>query len=61
MDDKNTLEYLKSLIKEVKQEMKTKKVISEAKTPQTVFNTHEKNIKEYVTQNLFEILKNSEK
>ncbi len=60
MDDKKTIEYLKTLIKEVKGELKTKKLISESKTPQEVFKTHEKNIKEYVAENVFNILKNAE-
>jgi len=59
--DKATLEYLKQLIKEVKQEMKTKKMIVENKTPEKVFNDHEKNMKEYVVGNVWESLKDSVK
>lgn len=60
-NDKETLELLKKLIKEVKLEIVNKKLISENKTPQDVFKTHEKNIKDYVSKNIFEILKNSER
>lgn len=58
--DKNTIEYLKKLIKEVKKEMQTKKMITESKTPQDVFKNHQKNIKEYVADKIFEVIKNSE-
>ena len=43
-DDK-VLNILRQLIKEVKQEIATKKVIVESKTPQDVFNKHEKSMK----------------
>lgn len=58
--DKSTIEYLKKLIKEVKKEMQTKKIITEAKTPKDIFNNHQKNIKEYVSEKIFEVIKNSE-
>jgi len=59
--DLKTLEMLKQMITEVKQEMATKKLIAESKTPQEVFNKHEKNIKEYVTKKLFETIRDAEK
>lgn len=59
--DKETMELLRSLIKEVKNEIKNKKLMVESKTPQDVFKTHEKNIKDYILDNISEVIKNAEK
>jgi len=54
------IEYLKKLIEEVKKEASEKKVLVESKTPQDVFEKHKQNIKDYVSQKVFETIKNSE-
>jgi hypothetical protein len=59
-DDK-VLNILRQLIKEVKQEIATKKVIVESKTPQDVFNKHEKSMKEYIIENIKAALKESKR
>lgn len=60
MEDKS-LDYIRNLINEVKEELNSKKVIAENKTPQEVFKKHEENIKEYVANRVFESLKQAEK
>ena len=59
--DVQTLELIKKLINEVKTELGNKKVLSEGKTPQDVFKNHEKNMKEYIANNVWETIKNSQK
>ncbi len=60
-NDEKVLNTIKQLIKEVKQEMQTKKVLSESKTPEQVFNKHQKDIKMYITEQVINALKDAEK
>lgn len=51
-EDKAAIELIKKLINEVKKENANKKVLTEGKTAQQVFQTHKKQIKEYVLEQL---------
>lgn len=58
--DEATLNMIRKLIMEVKRELSEKKVLTENKTPEKVFNNHEKNMKEYVAKNVWDTIKNSQ-
>ena len=60
-DSDKTIEMLKQVIKEVKQEMQTKKVLTEAKEPEQIFKKHEKDMRSYITENVLKVLKDAEK
>jgi len=59
--DEKVLDTIKQLIKEVKEEMKTKKVLAEGKEPEQVFKNHQKNIKTYITEQVIKALKDAER
>lgn len=59
--NKEVLNSIREIIKEVKEEMKTKKVLTENKTPQKVFNDHQKELKKYILENVLKTLKVAEK
>ena len=59
--DEKVLDTIKQLIKEIKQEMQHKKVLTEGKTPEQIFNKHEKDMKRYITEAVISTLKNAEK
>lgn len=59
--DRESLDILRKLIEEVKREMSSKKVLTESKTPEKIFESHQKNIKEYVLNNVWNTIKNSTK
>lgn len=50
------LDMLRQLIKEVKEEINSKKIISESKTA----NSKKENLKEYVTKNVIKYISESE-
>jgi hypothetical protein len=60
-NDQAVLNMIKQLIKEVKEDMKVKKVLAEGKTPQDVFKHHEKELKRYIIENVMNTLQESEK
>lgn len=59
--DEKVLDTIKQMIKEVKEEMQQKKVLTEGKTPEQVFNKHEKDMKRYITEAVINTLKDAEK
>ncbi len=59
--DEKVLDSIKQIIKEVKEEMQQKKVLTEGKTPEQVFNKHEKDMKRYITEAVINTLKDAEK
>lgn len=60
-EDNKTLQLIKELIKEVAQDIRKKKVLTESKTPEKISEDHRANIKEYVAKNVWETIKNSQK
>ena len=60
-NDEKVLDTIKQVIQEVKQEMQQKKVLTESKTPQQVFNKHEKDMKRYITEAVINTLKDAER
>ena len=60
-NDEKVLDTIKQMIQEVKQEMQQKKVLTEGKTPQQVFNKHEKDMKRYITEAVINTLKDAER
>ena len=60
-NDEKVLDTIKQMIQEVKQEMQQKKVLTESKTPQQVFNKHEKDMKRYITEAVINTLKDAER
>ena len=59
--DEKVLDSIKQIIKEVKEEMQQKKVLTEGKTPEQVFNKHEKDMKRYITEAVINTLKDAER
>jgi len=59
--DEKVLDTIKQMIKEVKEEMQQKKVLTEGKTPEQVFNKHEKDMKRYITEAVINTLKDAER
>jgi len=59
--DEEVIKTIQQLIKEVKQEMKQKKVLAESKQPEEVFNHHQKEIKRYIVENVLKALSEAEK
>ena len=59
--DEKVLDTIKQMIKEVKEEMQQKKVLAEGKTPEQVFNKHEKDMKRYITEAVINTLKDAER
>jgi len=60
MKDEKVLETIKQLIKEVKQEMQTKKVLTEGKVPEEIFKKHQKDIRTFIAENVIKALKDAE-
>ena len=59
--DEDVIKTIKQVIKEVKQEMQNKKVLTEGKTAEQVFNHHEREMKKFILENVLKTLKDSEK
>lgn len=59
--DEMVIKTIQQLIQEVKQEMSQKKVLTEGKTAQDVFNKQEKDMRRFITENVLKILKDAEK
>ena len=60
-NDDKVLNLIKQIIKEVKQEIRTKKVLTESKNPKEIFNKHVKNEREYITKIILETLNEAKK
>lgn len=60
-NDEKVLDTIKQIIKEVKQEMQHKKVLTEGKSPQQVFENHTTSMRKYITEAVLETLKIAEK
>ena len=58
--DEMVLSTIRQVIKEVKQEMQNKKVLTEGKTAQEVFDRQEHNMRNFITENVLKVLKISE-
>lgn len=58
--DEMVIKTIQQLIKEVKQEMQSKKVLTEGKTAQEVFDRQEQNMRNFITENVLKVLKVSE-
>lgn len=59
--DAMVINTIQQLIREVKEEMKEKKVLTEGKTAQEVFDNRERDMKRYITENVLKALKDAEK
>lgn len=58
--DEMVLNTIQQMIKEVKQEMTQKKVLTEGKTAQEVFNKQEREMRRFITENVLKVLKDAE-
>lgn len=59
-NDEVVLNTIKQIIKEVKQEMHQKKILTENKTPEKVFADRQKDLKKYILENVLKTLKDAE-
>ncbi len=48
------------IIQKVKQEMQTKKVLTEGKVPEEIFKKHQKDIRTFIAENVIKALKDAE-
>lgn len=59
--DEMVLETIQQLIKEVKQEIQKKKVITEGRSAEDVFQTKRKEMRRYITENILKVLGEAER
>ncbi len=59
--DEAMLETIRKMIVEAKKEMGNKKILTEGKTAKEVFNQHDKNLKEYILENVLKTLSETQK
>lgn len=55
-NDDKVMSLIRQLIKEVKQEVRQKKVLMEAKEPEQIFENHKRKQREYITKIVLETL-----
>jgi len=60
-NDQMVIDTIKQIIKEVKSEMSNKKILSENKSAEVVFNKHRSDIKKYIVENVIKALAEAEK